>query len=73
MKLLDAIDANYLLSASIWETLGYTIAEAMALGIKPLIHDTPGAAENWPDAAAAWAVSTEVCMGSVAAAHRLRF
>jgi Glycosyl transferase family 2/Glycosyl transferases group 1 len=48
VKWLDEIGANYLLSASIWETLGYTIAEAMALGIKPLIHDTPGVAENWP-------------------------
>ena len=47
VKWLDEIDANYLLSASIWETLGYTIAEAMAMGIKPLIHDTPGAGENW--------------------------
>lgn len=48
VKWLDEIDANYLLSASIWETLGYTIAEAMAMGIKPLIHGTPGAEENWP-------------------------
>lgn len=47
VKWLDEIDANYLLSASTWETLGYTIVEAMALGIKPLIHDTPGAALNW--------------------------
>jgi hypothetical protein len=45
---LDAIDANYLLSASIWETLGYTIAEAMAMGIKPLLHDAPGIGVNWP-------------------------
>lgn len=49
VKWLDKIDANYLLSAAIWETLGYTIAEAMALGIKPLIHDTPGAELNWPN------------------------
>jgi tetratricopeptide (TPR) repeat protein len=48
VKWLDEIDANYLLSASNWESLGYTIAEAMALGIKPLIHDTPGAEVNWP-------------------------
>ena len=45
---LDAIDANYLLLPSIWETLSYTVAEAMALGIKPLIHDFPGAKRNWP-------------------------
>lgn len=51
VRWLDEIDANYLLSASNWESLGYTIAEAMALGIKPLIHDTPGAELNWPDSA----------------------
>ncbi len=45
---LDEIGANYLLSASNWETLGYTIIEAMALGIKPLIHEFPGARHNWP-------------------------
>lgn len=48
VKWLNEIDANFLLSASNWETLGYTIAEAMAMGIMPLIHDTPGAMENWP-------------------------
>ena len=51
VKWLDEIGANYLLSASNWESLGYTIAEAMAMGIKPLIHDTPGAELNWPNAA----------------------
>jgi hypothetical protein len=45
---LDDIDANYLLSMSIWETLGYTIVEAMAMGIKPLLHDAPGISVNWP-------------------------
>ena len=45
---LESINANFLLSASIWEDLGYTIAEAMAMGIKPLIHDAPGNATNWP-------------------------
>jgi hypothetical protein len=45
---LDGIGANYLLSASMWESLGYTIVEAMALGIKPLIHDRPGARQLWP-------------------------
>lgn len=48
VKWLDEISANFLLSASNWESLGYTIAEAMAMGIKPLIHDTPGAELNWP-------------------------
>ena len=49
MKWLDEIDANFLLSASHWESFGYTIAEALACGIKPLIHNTPGAHANWPD------------------------
>lgn len=48
VKWLDEINANFLLSASNWESLGYTIAEAMAMGIKPLIHDTPGSELNWP-------------------------
>lgn len=43
-----SIDANYLLLPSIWETLSYTVAEAMAMGIKPLIHDFPGVTRNWP-------------------------
>lgn len=46
---LDSIHANYLLSTSLWETLGYTIVEAMAMGIKPLVHETPGSALNWPE------------------------
>lgn len=48
---LDAIDANYLLDASVWETLGYTIVEAMALGIRPLVHNRPGSEMLWPDLA----------------------
>lgn len=47
VKWLDEIDANYLLSASNWESLGYTIAEAMACGVKPLVHLTPGCEMNW--------------------------
>jgi len=39
---------NYLLSTSIHESFGYTIAEAMAMGIKPLIHRFPGSEELWP-------------------------
>ena len=68
VKWLDEIDANYLLSASIWETLGYTIAEAMALGIKPLVHDTPGAKENWGVrfCGAACPTSTCTCRRSMA-------
>lgn len=45
---LEEIKADFLLSASIHESLGYVIAEAMAMGIKPLIHDAPGIATNWP-------------------------
>jgi len=45
---LEEIKADFLLSASIHESLGYTIAEAMAMGIKPLIHDAPGITTNWP-------------------------
>lgn len=45
---LDEIKADFLLSASIHESLGYVIAEAMAMGIKPLIHDAPGITTNWP-------------------------
>ncbi len=41
-------DKNYLLSTSIHESFGYTIAEAMAMGIKPLIHRFPGSEELWP-------------------------
>ncbi len=36
---------NYLLSTSIHESFGYGIAEAMASGIKPVIHNFPGAKE----------------------------
>ena len=45
---LNEIGATHILSASIWETLGYTIAEGMAAGCRPLIHDGPGLATNWP-------------------------
>jgi len=47
-KWLNDIGATHLLSCSIWETLGYTIAEGMAVGCKPLIHDGPGLGLNWP-------------------------
>lgn len=47
IKWLRSIGANYLLSTSVFESLGYSIAEAMALGIKPLIHDAPGLS-MWP-------------------------
>ncbi len=39
---------NYLLTTSVFESFGYSIAEAMAMGYKPLIHNFPGAYDNWP-------------------------
>lgn len=44
----NKIGASYLLSCSLWETFGYSIAEGMACGLKPLVHDFPGARELWP-------------------------
>lgn len=42
-------DKNYLLSTSIHESFGYGIAEAMARGIKPVIHDFLYANEIWSE------------------------
>ncbi|ACB08531.1 glycosyltransferase [Thermotoga sp. RQ2] len=42
-------DKNYLLSTSIHESFGYNIAEAMAKGIKPIIHNYAGAKTQWPE------------------------
>ena len=42
---LEGVD--YLISPSIVESFGYSIAEAMCKGIKPLIHHRPGAI--WPE------------------------
>ncbi|MEN3008910.1 glycosyltransferase, partial [Pseudothermotoga sp.] len=42
-------DKNYLLSTSIHESFGYNIAEAMARGIKPIIHNYAGAKTQWPE------------------------
>ncbi len=39
---------NYLLTTSVFESFGYSIAEAMAMGYKPLIYNFPGAHDNWP-------------------------
>ncbi|PLV59454.1 glycosyltransferase [Thermotoga sp. KOL6] len=41
-------DKNYLLSTSIHESFGYNIAEAMARGIKPIIHNYAGSKKQWP-------------------------
>lgn len=41
-------DKQYLVSTSIHESFGYGIAEAMASGIKPVVHHFPGADYIWP-------------------------
>lgn len=40
-------DKNYYLSTSILETYGYSIVEAMAKGIKPIVHNFYGAKEYY--------------------------
>ncbi len=42
-------DKGVILSTSIHESFGYNIAEAMAVGALPVVHDYPGAEEFWPD------------------------
>jgi glycosyltransferase involved in cell wall biosynthesis len=42
-------DKNYILSTSIHESFGYSIVEAMAKGIKPVIHHFPGAEEFYDE------------------------
>ena len=39
---------NYLLTTSVCESFGYGIAEAMAMGYKPLIHNFPHSEDIWP-------------------------
>ncbi len=41
-------DKHYLVSTSLHESFGYNIAEAMAKGIKPVIHDFIFARGSWP-------------------------
>lgn len=48
-------DKNYLLSASHKETYGYNIAEAMAKGIKPIIHEFYGFGPIWGNSKWTWA------------------
>lgn len=40
-------DKDYILSTSVHESFGYAIAEAMAKGIKPVVHRFPYAEEIW--------------------------
>ena len=42
-------DKNYLLSTAISEGCPNNVIEAMAKGIKPVIHNWPGAKEMFPD------------------------
>lgn len=42
-------DKNYILSTSIHESFGYGIAEAMATGIKPVIHRFPYSEQIWDE------------------------
>lgn len=42
-------DKNYLFSGSHKEAFGYNIAEAMAKGIRPIVHRFFGADDLWPD------------------------
>lgn len=39
---------SYILSTSYFESFGYSIAEGMAMGCRPLIFNYPGAEETWP-------------------------
>ncbi|MBE9547013.1 MAG: glycosyltransferase family 4 protein [Proteobacteria bacterium] len=47
-KWFETNDINYLLTTSPFESFGYSIAEAMAMGYRPLIHAFPSAEEMWP-------------------------
>ena len=47
-KWFESENVNYLLTTSIFESFGYGIAEAMAMGYRPLINNFPGADGLWP-------------------------
>lgn len=47
-KWFESENVNYLLTTSIFEAFGYGIAEAMAMGYRPLINYFPGADGLWP-------------------------
>ena len=40
-------DINYVVSSSTFESFGYSIAEGMASGAKPIIHNFPGVDDIW--------------------------
>ncbi len=42
-------DKNFLISTSMHESFGYSIAEAMAMGIKPIVHNFPFSTRIWPE------------------------
>lgn len=42
-------DKNYLLNASLWESFSFACHEAMAKGIKPLVHSWVGIEEFFPE------------------------
>ncbi|MCP3951232.1 MAG: glycosyltransferase, partial [Desulfobacterales bacterium] len=42
------LDKSYILSTSVLESFGYGIAEAMAMGLKPVLHNFIGAKELYP-------------------------
>lgn len=42
-------DKGIILSTSLHESFGYAIAEAMAMGAYPVVHDYVGAEEFWPE------------------------
>ena len=42
-------DKQFLISTSMHESFGYSIAEAMAMGIKPVVHNFPFATRIWPE------------------------
>lgn len=41
-------DKDYIVATTMHESFGYGIAEAMAMGIKPVIHNFPFSKEIWP-------------------------
>jgi len=45
----DRTNVGYILSASPWEELGYSIAEGVASGLIPLVYDFPGAKDVWEE------------------------